>query len=453
MTYWNHHHKRLKKSKPVLGGSVVREELDPKVHSDYGLVFGMARDYAGRNFSRSETEVLIRQCIPSIKNKNLTPVLDKAFACEQGAIRPLLSERSLARYCLQQAQGNLKVRAENNRFLLWNGKFWEVTSGPERIIPEIMQWLNPLLMGMHAEERSKYTAWLENLDNLRYLLAALRLEADKVTHDDLLGWRPLLHVNNGGYDLDEQRMVTTSRDDYLTDDLQCPVDYRGPQDTPLWSAFLASITDNDEARQRCLHLLGGYILGTEVNYLAYLFLLVNRGGNGGRLFLHTLREILGSYAGLLPGAVLTQPDVDLDWAAFAPKRLLTVEDADLRQPVDSNRLLALASGVPLMGRSAHKDSERAFALNGKIVVISHYLPTWLSQREELANQVLVIPLAASGFEGNRMSQYYTMLAREREGILHWLLDGYRLLHQADGLLPMPSDTSSVAGTCLTVTRA
>lgn len=410
-----------------------------KNDSEMTLAYGLARDYAARHLTRNEADILIRKGVPSTAHKDFTGLLDTAYASEHKVVNPGISDRSLARYCLQQAQGRIKVLGMNKKFMYWTGSYWDITQAEGHVEAEAKKIMAEFLERLPQSERSRYASWLDNMKNFQFLLEALRLEADKVIEENLNSNPDLLLVRNGAYSLESHRLEHPAMANYQTNREKIKVEYLGKTAIPLWREFIAAIADDDEEMVQFLQILSGYILGTKTNYLEYVFVLVNQGGNGASCFLKMLRRIMGTYAATLPAEFLTFPQAfSADYSAFATKRLLTISDADIHKPLASNRLLAIAKGAPLTGYHSQQGQWIDYLLQGKVLMETHGIPPWADEKKGVDDHVLVIPLQDSNVTRDNPRHVQNMMIREESGILHWMIEGYALLQKAGGVFRIPN---------------
>jgi len=186
-----------------------------------------------------------------------------------------------------------------------------------------------------------------------------------------------------------------------------------------------------------LQMLFGYCLCHATNSLDKIIIIHNQGQNGGSLFLDLITRIMGSYVGILPTAAISPRSAVMDdYSSLTNKRMLLIHDADLREPWEPNRLLAIARNKTISGWNHHQQKWVDFALNGKLVIETNYVPEWLTKDDQIASQVIVIPLADSCIRDHRQNIANMVCKLDTENILDWLIKGYELFVAAKGKIDM-----------------
>ena len=406
--------------------------------SETALAYGMARDFADRNLTRAEAEILIKQFVPATKGIDFTNLLEKAFTVKQAFTYPPLEASRLANYCLEMKGENIKVRGPQRHFIFWNGSYWEQVQGEEKVVSLVKKTLGELIERLPKSQQSNYKAWLENQDHQHQIIAAIRQQADKVP-EEKLGVNPdLLLVKNGVYSLDKKELMAIPRERFVTDACQCQADFAEPEKSALWENRVWDFCAGDKALMVYLQMLFGYCLCHATNILDKIIIIHNQGQNGGSLFLDLITRIMGSYVGILPAAALSPRSAVIDdFSYLRDKRMLLIHDADLREPWEPNRLLALARNKTISGWNHHQQKWVDFALNGKLVIETNYVPEWLTKDDQIASQVIVIPLADSCIRDHRQNIAKLVCDFDTENILGWLIKGYELFVAAKGKIEMP----------------
>ena len=403
--------------------------------ADVIQAYGMAYDYANRGFYRHEAEILIQKLVPNLAEIQLTALLEKAYTSSRDNLYPVLNAPSLARYVLEQAQGNIRVRSSDNGFLFWTGTHWSVNEGQQKVEHAIKEILDTLLEHMKEPHKSDYLTWLNDPENDKLLIKAVNREAERIPNSIFEEISRLLHFENGGYSFFEKKLVMPEREQYLTDDYRLNGEYDENAKCSGWKVFLNRVTKGDKTLLDYLHMLCGYILCAGVNYRSFVLVFWNQGGNGGTLMLKALQHVMGGYAGILPSSFLYESDKPADDLSYlSRKHLLTLSNTEFNNNIDSKRLNDLTRDFPIEGWNANKKEWECFKLKGTLIMETNRDPRGINVGTERNNTISVIP-----FFGGNINQvsFEDMIASERNGILAWMMKGYHKLDRNNDYFGRP----------------
>ena len=201
---------------------------------------------------------------------------------------------------------------------------------------------------------------------------------------------------------------------------------------PMWSEFLATITDGDAELERYLQIkVGSYAFG-KIHFEGVDF-AVGGGRNGKSTLYNALGRVLGDYAGGIDSTILTT-DKQNRGAALATlrgKRLVTCGELEEGQRLSVQTLKRIASTDPLTIEEKYRQPE-TITPSHHVVLFSNFLPRVGSTDNGTWRRISVIPFSATMPEGDAdIPNYADVLATQAGGaILAWIIEGAKLFHRA-----------------------
>jgi len=410
-------------------------------HATMQPVYSMARDYASRNITRGEAEILIRHSLPKALNQNIAPTVEKAYRQKIDQVAPLLTDRDLARYCLERLQGRVRVCLEDHALLYWTGNYWDVTHGQVRIMSEVKGILEQLLRTVVNEERQAYAKWMGNMDNLRYLLEAIKLEAPKIQVSEFNRNPDLVCLVNGVFDLGAHEFRAGVMEDLMLDNPRMNVTFSGAEDIENWAELIEAIPLAKGIADDYLQMLSGYLIGTPQEHPGSAFVFSSQHPSAITVFLRTIKKIIGSYAGTMPASFLTANSTALeDLSHLADKRVLFLSDYDFTKPINLGRLQALFSGAPLTGYNRQQQRWVEFTLTGKLIIETGFDLAQIAKaidHEDRLIPVTRVQLEYWGQDDEVIANMQHAGSEELAGILIWMLQGYYQYEQEGGEILLP----------------
>lgn len=242
-------------------------------------------------------------------------------------------------------------------------------------------------------------------------------------------WR--LTVRNGTLVLREDgscELQPCDRADYITH--LAAVAHRAGADAPRWRAFLEEVQPDPELRD-FLQRLAGYCLTGDIMEQK-IFCFYGGGANGKSVFVSILQRILGDYSVTLPFHSFAADerkrggDATPDLARLPGKRLVVASEPEVGTRLSESVIKTQASGEvitarPLFGNQiefwpSHKNI-LSFNNRPKITGLDH--GTW--------RRVVIVPWLVRIPDERQDPQLAARVLREEaEGVLQWMLDGYRM---------------------------
>lgn len=222
--------------------------------------------------------------------------------------------------------------------------------------------------------------------------------------------------------------------DYLTKTTICAA---APPHTPhpLWSKFLARVTDDDEELQTFLQRFVGYCCTGVTREHPFVF-VHGTGANGKGTFLNTIAKIFGDYAAVADMNTFLANRFDrhpADLAKLHGARLVIAQETQEGRHWDEPKVKALTGGDKITARFMRQDFFE-FEPTFKIFIVSNHKPRLHSVDEAMRRRLLLVPFTVEIPADERDKDFPQKLEPEWPAILRWCLDGC-LDWQRKGLAP------------------
>jgi P4 family phage/plasmid primase-like protien len=342
--------------------------------------------------------------------------------------------------------GRFIYTREERRWLEWVDGRWrrDVTGSAERAAVETVESLWAQVMQLPTDERKDAALWAARSQSSAAIQAMLRLasidDAIAVQLDQLDSDPYLLSCGNGTLDLHTGELREPDPDDLIT--LGTDVDYQPAALRPRWDQFTCEVFDKDAELTGFVKRAYGSALTGDTRDRAMLIEYGSRF-NGKTTLNNAIRDVLGDLAHTAPIRVVMrgrQSEIPNEIAALARKRLVLVAETADGHRLDEDRVKLLTGRDRVSARFLHQEWF-SFLPEYKLVLFTNFKPRVDGSDGAVWDRIRLIPFTVS-FDGSRDDpQLGEKLAREREGILSWLVEGC-LEWQEDGL-----------GTCDAVEKA
>jgi putative DNA primase/helicase len=293
------------------------------------------------------------------------------------------------------------------------------------------------------QQRASHKKWAVNSGNstrLHNMLGEVRPYVE--TRIEALDANPyLLCVENCTLDLQggiRRRRHTPA--DLLT---RCaPVSYDPEAGCPVFRAFLQRILPDPE-EQMFLQRWLGYGLTGDISEQK-LLLCHGEGRNGKSTLLKALVHVFGpgEYAVMLPFESILQNDkkrgseASPDLARLPGARLVAATEPESNARLSSGMIKRMTGGEPITARDLNKGFFD-FVPQFKMILLFNDKPTMPAQDEGTWRRIMMLDFKEMISDAEKDRHLDDKLAAEKNGILNWLLDGYRLWLER-GVAPPPS---------------
>lgn len=286
-----------------------------------------------------------------------------------------------------------------------------------------------------AEKLLKFAGQAENVAKIDAAMKAaeplLRADADKLDADP---WA--LGCTNGVLDLrtgtlrapDPQQLITKSTG----------VAYDAAAVAPAWDAFLARIFRSRPELPAFLQRLAGLWL-TGLTDPPFLAVLYGVGANGKSTMVSAISHAMGDYASAAPPGLLmakygqTHPT---ELAFLQGQRFVVAAESREGGRLDEERIKALTGSDPITARRMHQDFY-TFLPTHKLGLMTNHKPMVRGIDEGIWRRLLLIPFDEVIPEAERDPTLTGRLRAEAPGILRWMVEGARQLHELGARLEVP----------------
>ena len=209
---------------------------------------------------------------------------------------------------------------------------------------------------------------------------------------------------------------------------------RGP--SPLWSRFIAEVTQGDAAFAAYLARVAGYCLTGRMGEQAFFF-LHGKGGSGKSTFVKVMAAVLGSYAttAAFDTFLATKSDRHpTELARLHGARLVTGVEIDRGRSWNESVVKALTGGDRVAARRMHADFSE-FAPACKLMFAGNHMPPGRFDGA-MRRRLQRIPFDAQFTGARRIIDLDQRLLEEADDILSWMIEGC-VDWQQTGLAPPP----------------
>lgn len=360
---------------------------------------------------------------------------------EGGALGDIRAGRLFAK----AMRGKLAYVAPRNCWLKWNGTVWdwcnkgEETQSAKRVADKILDHMSERYKA-DPERGKKALAWAMGLQGIKRLEAMIQLAKSEdgmtighMSELDADNW--LLGVRNGVVDLRTGALLAPDPAMLIT--RQCNAEYHRDAKCPTWEKFLDDIFQGDTETVEYIRRALGYSL-TGVTTEEVLFICFGHGANGKSVLGNAISTIMGGYAQAAPPSLLTIRQAGdagprNDIARLCGARYLGINETGQGDRLDEQVVKMLAGRETLSARYLHQEFFD-FQPTAKPWLRTNHRPIIVGEDDGIWRRVHLIPFRRQFAEHERDPWLEQKLLEERDGILHWLIEGC-LEWQRDGLKP------------------
>lgn len=237
----------------------------------------------------------------------------------------------------------------------------------------------------------------------------------------------LVATENGTLDLRNASFRDSKQDDYLT--LQFGTEYNADADCPRWKQFLREIFSNDEEMIDFIQRMVGYCLTGDISEQV-MFILYGFGKNGKSVFLSTLGELLGDYAGTASFRTFDadkQSENSNDLAMLKGKRFVSMIESAADKRLNEPLIKQVTGGDKVTCRFLRKEFF-SYTPQFKLFLATNHKPVITQSDFGIWRRIVLIPFLEN-FEGKEESRLDEKLLSELPGILNWAIEGLKKWHQ------------------------
>jgi putative DNA primase/helicase len=216
-----------------------------------------------------------------------------------------------------------------------------------------------------------------------------------------------------------------AKEDYLTKRID--VDYT-PSDCPTWKRFLDTIFLGNAETIHFMHKAIGYSLSASIEEQC-IFILYGIGSNGKSTFLETIRDIVGEYAAAAGASTIMEKrgdnSIPNDIARLRGARFVTVNESDECKRLSESIVKSITGGDLITARFLHHEYFE-FHSTFKIFMATNHKPRIVGTDNGIWRRIKQVPFKKVISKEERDPGLKEKLLQEREGILAWMVEGFKL---------------------------
>lgn len=328
---------------------------------------------------------------------------------------------------------NLHYNADNKMWMIWNGNYWQydVTESIKNYIEILAEQM--LYESNNQSDVQERIRMIKNIQDIysssgkeSLLKEARHLNNIPVLNEQLDSHQYLLCTTSGTIDLRDGSVRDNSREDLMSQCTSCGISHNRPN---LWLKTLEEIFDGNKELLHYFHKAVGYSM-SDLCVEQVMFIVQSDGNSGKSLIFDVLRTIMSSYAIVASSQLITEDKYNSgsnkeEIARLKGKRFVIIDEIELGDKGNERLIKNLTSGLtPLIGKHLYASSFE-FPFRGKIWLLTNYDFIVKGTDKGVWRRLVKIPLY-SDFTGKEDKFLRDKLLEEKEEILGWLLEGFRL---------------------------
>ena len=345
------------------------------------------------------------------------------------------TDNELATRFIDLHEAKLRYVIEWKKWLIWNGKRWQVDSGDTILLRLARYFANDLWDSfgylarvMDRDELSICRTFCKSANKAGGIEAFLTLaRADEriaVLVADLNKFPHLLNLQNGTFDFSLGEFRPHQQDDLLTQIAN--VEFNASAVAVEWTKAIELIFGNDAELIRYVQQLLGYSLtgdtGEHILPIAY-----GNGCNGKSFVWNVVLSLIGEFGGLANDSLLMgiKDSHPTEKAFLYQKRFVPISEPEQSARLRESRVKELTGDSVITARRMHEDFW-SFKRTHTFWLSTNHLPTIQGNDDGIWRRVKLIPFA---FDLRKVTTPIPDLDKilvesEGAGILNWLIAGY-----------------------------
>jgi putative DNA primase/helicase len=344
---------------------------------------------------------------------------------------PQFSEIDLANHFVTRHEESLRFTAKWGAWMIWDRVRWQFDETMRAFdLARAICREAAKLANKPSEQRAlasaKTVAAVEKLSRAYRALAAVTSQWDSVPHK--------FNTSSATIDLNTGAELVPDRTDFITQKAGCEAAPAGTEH-PIWTTFLARITNNDAELANFLQRYVGYCLTGDITEHVFVF-AYGTGANGKGVFLNTIAKIFGEYATVADMATFIDSKSDrhpTELAKLRGSRLVVAQETQQGRAWDEAKIKAITGGDKQTARFMRQDFFD-FYPTFKLFIAGNHKPTLKNVDEAMRRRLYLVPFTVQIPLDERDIHLTKKLEAEWPGIMRWAIDGC-LEWQRIGLAP------------------
>ena len=341
---------------------------------------------------------------------------------------------------IEKYGGNIKYNKDNGKWLIWNGKWWQVDGmGKIKVFADLM--LNEMkLEAQHIDDERVRKETLSNLkrafssNGKKDLLQEAQHQAGiPCINADFDKQDFLINTESGVVDLKTGELKQHNKEYLMNKIVSYEVDL---QNQPIkWLQFLEQIFQGDKELMHYLQKAIGYTLTGSIREQC-LFLCYGEGSNGKSVFLDVISRMMGDYAMNAQVETLLErkfgtSSYTSDLARLKGARFTTTGENNEGSKINEGLVKQLTGGERITARFLY-GQEFEFYPNFKIWLATNHKPIIRGSDNGIWRRIISIPFLYKVPDHLRDKDLVYKLEQEIPQILGWAIKGC-LMWQKEGL--------------------
>jgi putative DNA primase/helicase len=338
-------------------------------------------------------------------------------------------------------KGKVKYCHIQSKWYIWNNYNWEVdeTGQVVELGKIVAKSIKAEAFNENDEEQqNNLWKWARTSQSAGKIEAMLKLAqstegiAAKPQDFDQDGW--LLNLKNGVYDLKKNQLLKHDPK-YMLSKL-IDINYNKEAECIFWEDSLLTYFNNDIDQIRFVQKICGLTACGE-HLEEVIFFLYGIGKNGKTVFTRVLEMIFQDYAqNALVDMLMVKNNDNTntnDLARLKGARFVVTTELPRGKRLNENRVKDLTGGNKITARFLHKEYFE-FQPTHSLWIVGNHKPHIHGGDEGIWRRIILIPFEVIIPDNERKPQNELMelFEQEKEGILKWIIEGWKL-YQKEGL--------------------
>jgi len=281
-----------------------------------------------------------------------------------------------------------------------------------------------------SDQIKKWAKNSENVTRQKAMLETARHHLD-TNFNKFNNNKFLFNLNNGTYDLKNSKIRNHEPKDLIT--AKTSFSFDPCAKCPEWIKFIDQVTKQNIDLQKYIQKLCGYCLMGERNEQIIVF-IVGSGANGKSVFINTLSNVFGDYAGVINAKALISGNygsIPSDIAGLYGKRLVTLSEFPEEATLNTTLLKSITGNDKLTARQLYQ-SWFEFYPEFMLMCAMNQMPEIREDDMAFFRRLKLIEFTKTFSEEEMDKNLSNKLRNESEGIFNWCVDGYQL-YKSEGL--------------------
>ena len=340
------------------------------------------------------------------------------------------TDSTYAMRLLKEHGQNIRYNAAWKKWIIWNGKYWEIDEGGVKIhekglemVRNFYDELTKIYDSTKREELEKSIILSESVRRRKAFVEAATWIEDlqiKASELDKNPW--LLNVENGTLDISNGEFREHRQEDFITKIAKVKYDPKAV--CPMWKKFVREILNYKGDIIKFVQTAAGWSLSGDISE-QIMFILYGTGANGKSTFLNTIMYLLGDYATSTYTETFLKKNGDghtNDVARLRGTRFVATNEVEQGQRLSEPLIKKITGNDQMTARFLYGEFFN-FIPTFKIWLATNHKPVIKGTDHGIWRRLKLIPFTTRIPEAKQDKFLEYKLRKETSGILNWLLEG------------------------------